>query len=187
MGYQTLIDTLRKEGGEKVLAIRNEAEAEAERIKGERTERIDRLRDEFRRKGASLSRAQAEKEILSAEKKAQTIMLYAESDLSERLFSLAGPLLSELRESGYQEIFVSLAKELPAAEWTDIRVNTDDSRIAGTHFPDAIIIPDNKITGGMEASRESGRQYITNTFEKRLERAWEEILPLLITDIYKEI
>jgi vacuolar-type H+-ATPase subunit E/Vma4 len=28
---------------------------------------------------------------------------------------------------------------------------------------------------------------ISNTFEKRLERAWEEILPPIMRDVYKEI
>jgi len=187
MGHQKLIDTLRKDGSERVIAIRNETETEAERIKRERTERINKLRNEFHRKEASLSLALAEEEILSAEKRAQGIMLSAESDLSERLFSLAGPLLSELRASGYQEIFLSLVKELPDAEWTYIKVKPDDSRMAGALFPNAVITPDNKITGGIEASRENGRQYIINTFEKRLERAWEEMLPLLMSEIYKEI
>jgi vacuolar-type H+-ATPase subunit E/Vma4 len=58
--------------------------------------------------------------------------------------------------------------------------------MAETHLPDSKIIPDYKITGGLEVFRENRKQHIINTFEKRLERAWEEILPFLIIDTYRE-
>ena len=43
------------------------------------------------------------------------------------------------------------------------------------------------ITGGMDAAMEDGTIRVINTFEKRLELAWADLLPLLISDVYQEV
>ena len=119
--------------------------------------------------------------------RAMIIRLSAEKALSDRLFDLSMTLLHELRDDGYENMFGLLARELPTTKWKCIRVNPEDSGTARKLFPDSEFVSDNKISGGLEAVSEDGRICITNTFEKRLERIREEMLPLLIKDIYKEV
>jgi vacuolar-type H+-ATPase subunit E/Vma4 len=68
-----------------------------------------------------------------------------------------------------------------------VRVNPEDVALAGKYFPGAEIIPDRNITGGMDASTADGTIRIINTFEKRMERAWTDMLPVLIKDVYQEV
>jgi V/A-type H+-transporting ATPase subunit E len=67
------------------------------------------------------------------------------------------------------------------------RVNPADTDIAKRSFPEADIIADQNITGGMTVLLGNGEVQVSNTFEKRLEKAWEEIAPLIIKDIYRNI
>jgi vacuolar-type H+-ATPase subunit E/Vma4 len=186
MGYQELIASLRKEGEQKIQAVRTETDAEAEKIRAETAGKIERIREEFRKEEAKLTKALEDDILSAAEKKARTIRLSAEKSLSDRLFTLALTCLHELRRERYESIFSALAEELPSAVWNEVRVNPEDVSMARTHFPASRIIPDNNIAGGLEVYTENKKQHIINTFEKRLERAWEEILPLLITDTYKK-
>ncbi len=66
-------------------------------------------------------------------------------------------------------------------------MNPADIGLAKRHFPGAEIVPDETISGGMDATAEDGAIRVMNTFEKRLERAWREMLPLLIKDVYQEV
>ena len=68
-----------------------------------------------------------------------------------------------------------------------MRVNPEDIELAKAYFPDSEIIPDGNISGGLDVLTGDGRIRVINTFEKRLERAWADMLPELIRDIYKEI
>ena len=185
MGYQELIDSLRKEAHGKVQAIREKTSAEAEQIKTETSGKIKELREEFHIREMKLIREKEGALLSTAGNKALSIRLSAEKSLSDRLFNLAGSLLSELRDNRYPDNFVSLIRELPSAEWQKAKVHPEDVSIAQEHFQGVEIIPDAQITGGIEVFSEKGRQHIINTFEKRLERAWEEILPLLMSAIYK--
>jgi len=185
MGHETLIASLRKEGEEKVRAVRDAAGAEAENIKAETAGKIERLREEYRSKEIRLTKIQEGDIVSSAEKKARIIMLSAEKSLSDRLFHLSLTCLHELRREGYENIFSALVKEIPTAGWDAVHVHSADAAMARRYFPDSGIVPDDNISGGFEAAAEN-RRYIINTFEKRLERAWEEILPFLVIDTYKE-
>jgi len=186
MGHEELIASLRKEGEEKVRAVRDEAEAEAEKIRAETAGTIERLREEYRRKEVRLTKTQEDDILSSAEKKARIIMLSAEKSLSDRLFHLSLTCLHELRREAYENIFSALVKEIPAAEWDEVRVHSADALMARRYFPGSGIVPDDRISGGFAASAEKGRRHVINTLEKRLERAWEQILPLLVIDTYRE-
>jgi len=186
MEHDALIASLRKEGDEKIRAIRDAAGAEAEQIKTGTAGKIERLREEYRWKEAGLTKTQEDDILSSAEKKARVIMLAAEKSLSDRLFHLSLSCLHELRREGYEHIISALVKEIPPAGWDEVRVHSADAGMARIYFPDAKIVPDDHISGGFEAAAEHGRRHIINTFEKRLERAWEDILPFLVIDTYKE-
>jgi V/A-type H+-transporting ATPase subunit E len=53
-------------------------------------------------------------------------------------------------------------------------------------FPDAEVIADESISGGLDAATAGGRIRVVNTFEKRLERAWPILLPEMIRAVYHE-
>ena len=186
MGYQELIDSLRTEGEKKAQAIRAETRAEADKITSETAGKIKQLREEFREKETALIMKQENDVLSAAENRARSIRLSAEESLSARLFELAGSMLHELRDARYTAVFASLVKELPPSAWIEALVNQDDASMTLVHFPGIHIIGDNRISGGIDVSAENSRQRIINTFEKRLERAWEEILSSLIYEIRKE-
>lgn len=187
MGYQELIDALRKEGEEKVRTIWKEAEAEVQRIKGEAFKRIEEIRKEYSNIHSPSIKERTEVILSEAKGRARTIRLLAEKELSERLYSIAVKTLPLLRNERYKDIFGALIKELPPCRWKTVRVNPEDERIAKGYFQDSDIIPDSNIIGGLDVIDEDGVIHIVNTFEKRLERAWPEILPELIKDTYEEM
>jgi vacuolar-type H+-ATPase subunit E/Vma4 len=187
MGYQELIASLRAKGEEKIKEIRDNAQAEADSINAESADTIARMREEFREKQDTLGKNQEEHVLSSAGNKARIIRLYAEQSLSDRLFRLALACLEELRNDEYEKVFKSLCSEIPSVSWDETAVNPDDAGMAHNYFPDSKILSDPLINGGVEVFREIRSQHIINTFKKRLERAWEEILPLIVIDAYKEV
>ncbi len=186
MGYKELIDSLRKEGEEKVQAVRNETEAEEAGIRADTARKIDRLRAECGRQEASSAKTQEEDLLSSADKTARVIMLSAEKTISDRLFALSLKCLHDLRGEGYDSALSAMVRELPPAPWSYVRVNPADTDMVRTYFPESEIVSDENISGGMEVAADSGRIHIINTFEKRLERAWDEMLPSLVRDVYEE-
>ena len=185
MGYKELIQSLQKEGEEKIRLQWNDVEAEAENIRAETSGRIEQMREEYGIKQQVAQQNQEKRIFSEANKKARKIRLLAENTLSDRLFLLALSCLSELRNDRYKGIFESLVKELPDAQWNEVRVSPDDLQLAEKYFAGAHLIPDNRITGGLLVLTDDRKIHINNTFEKRLERIWEDILPILIKDIVK--
>lgn len=183
MSYKELIDALYKECEEKIRSIRDESEAEAGRIQADSELIIERLGKEHKLSKAAAIRDHAETILREAEKRAMAVRLLAEKGLTERLYQSAHSALNSLRDCGYAEIFGGLVKELPDYSWGKARVNPVDMEIARQYFPDAEIVSDNGITGGFEVISGDGGIRISNTFDKRLEQAWEDILPCLVRDI----
>jgi vacuolar-type H+-ATPase subunit E/Vma4 len=183
MGYKELIDALRREGEEKVLAIWQEAETEAQKVKEEALKRVEELKEEYNSINSSPIKEQTEAILLEAGSKAKTVRLLAEKRLLDRLYHLAVRSLHLLRNERYKDIFDALVNELPHNKWRKVRVNPADEGIAKRYFPNSDVIPDSNISGGLDVMEESGGFHIINTFEKRLEKAWMEILPGLIKDI----
>lgn len=186
MGYRELIASLRIEGEEKMKTIRDNARAEAEELQANAAKKIEQLRKEYKVKEADIGKAQEDDVLSKARNKARIIRLEADTSLSDRLLRLALPCLPELRNERYEAVFALLKKELPETSWDEVIVNPEDVPMARTFFPDADITSDDGIAGGLEVFRESRKQHVINTFEKRLERAWEEILPLMVIDAHKE-
>jgi V/A-type H+-transporting ATPase subunit E len=75
-----------------------------------------------------------------------------------------------------------MAAELPA-DWKTVRVNSEDAGIAREHFPEAGIITDDSISGGMDVMTEDAKIRVINTLEKRLERAWGDVLPHIMKEL----
>jgi len=183
MGFRELIDALRKEGDEKIRAIWQEAEAEAEKIRADTEKRIREITQHHNRMLSRAIKEQSDAILSEARTKTRTIMLQSENELSLRLYRIATGMLNILRNGRYKDVFGRLVQELPACRWGTVRVNPGDVEMAREYFPDSEIIPDSSITGGLEAIAEGGRIRVVNTFEKRLERCWPEMLPELIHDV----
>ena len=187
MGYRELIESLRREAERKINQLWSECHTEAEKIRTESYRKVEQMREEYRSRQAQ-SMKECEETLLSeAENRARRIHLSAEKALSDRLFQVALSLLHGLRNEHYKDVFTSLVHELPDKGWDKVRVNPEDVGIAQGNFPGSDIIADATINGGFEASKGNGKVHVVNTFEKRLERGWEDIRPLIIGDIYREM
>ena len=66
-------------------------------------------------------------------------------------------------------------------------MNPDDAGSAQISFPGADIIPDERISGGMDVITGDNSVRVINTLEKRLDRAWDDILPDLMKEYYEAV
>lgn len=187
MGHNELIASLRKETEEKISAIRVRTDEEIKDIRKDLSNKIARLRDEYREKQESVRLNQEESMRQDTLKTVRRIKLTAEKALSDRLLPLAFSCLPALRDKRYGTMFSLLVRELPPESWGEVWVNAEDSGRAGELFPDAKVFTKETVTGGLEVGRMDGKVRIANTFEKRLERAWEDVFPLIMKDCYMEV
>jgi V/A-type H+-transporting ATPase subunit E len=187
MSSQELIESLRHAAEEKARLMREETEREAEDLRLEVSRKVEDLRRSYADQLAAVSREEARNALAEAGRRARSVRLEAEKTLSDRLFLLARSSLSHLREDGYPAVFEKLAAELPPMPWKLVRVHPADAVLARKYFPDAEIVPLEDITGGVDAEIDGGKIRVVNTFEKRLERAWGDLLPYLIRDVYSEV
>ncbi|MBI1919932.1 MAG: hypothetical protein HYS23_02515 [Geobacter sp.] len=186
MGYEKLIETLRKEGAEKVAAIRQEVEAQGEDFKRETAEKSAALREEFAHRGEEEHAAIQRESLAEALRETRQQRLAAEHELAGRLLELARQALPDLRAEHPGELFATLVKELPQGQWEVVKINPADRKAAKRFFADAKIKTDKAIAGGFEATTDDKRFRVVNTLEKRLERAWPELLPRILADIRRE-
>jgi V/A-type H+-transporting ATPase subunit E len=187
MGYQELIDALNEECKERVRTIRQEAEAEAAKIRAEVLKRACDMKESYGREHSSAARSRAEAILSEARETARASRLKAEMELSVRLYQVAVRALRHLRDERCGEVLSSLAHELPPGIWEAVKVNPEDREVVRVLFPDAEILGDPGIAGGLEVIGGKGSVRVVNTFEKRLERAWAEMLPEIMKDVYREI
>jgi len=184
MDCEHLIECLWKEAGEKIRIIGEEAKTTAAKMREETALKICRLREEYE-KTANAAAAKRIGEIRAdADTEARLLRAAAARRFSIRLYSEFLSSLSLLRNEGYANAFSGMEAELPPLSWKAVRVNPGDVSMARQHFPDAEIIPDEGISGGMDVTTGDGRIRVINTFEKRLERIWEELVPDLMQEIY---
>jgi len=183
MGCKELIGSLRAAGDEKLKAILVEAEQEAERIRADTARRIETLQEQHAMKHAAEAAKLSESLMAEANRTVRAIGLRTERDLAERLYAAARASLHTLRNAGYRDVFTGFARELPRFTWKTVRVNPGDVALAREQFPGADVLAEPGIIGGLEAESEGDHVRVVNTFEKRLERMWEEMLP----DIMKEV
>jgi V/A-type H+-transporting ATPase subunit E len=187
MGYEELIKGLRADAEEKIRQLWKDVNEEAKRIREEEADRFDHMREEHRRRLETAARESCDNILADAERESRKIMAEAEKRLSDRLFSLAMASLGSLRNEEYEKVFSELAAEIYSLQWKEVRVASGDMELAKGLFPDARIVRDDGITGGLEVHSENGQISVTNTFEKRLERAWESMLPLIVQNVYKMV
>ena len=187
MNCEELIETLWQEAEKKIVAIGRETDEEETRISKETLLRISRLREESQQLCSSASGKQTEEILSEAEKKARLVNITEDLRLAKRLFRISRASLRELRNLNYQDSFRFMAAELPPLPWKTVRVNPEDAGIAREHFPEAEIITDESISGGMDVMTYDGKIRVIDTLEKRLVRAWEDVLPQIMKEFYGRI
>lgn len=187
MNGQELIASIWQESEKKIRAMIRETDEEETRIEQDVMQALGRIRDEGRQHCSSASEKRTEEILGEAEKRARMMKIEANMLLAERLYRISCSSLRSLREQGYQEIFRNMSEELPLLPWKSVRVNPEDSGIAKEYFPGAEIIIDELITGGMDVTTIDGNIRVINTFEKRLDRAWEDIIPDLLKEDYETV
>lgn len=185
MGYRELTDALRNEGVEKVQQIRQATETEVDRIRGDAADRIRKLQSDYARRQESATEVATGVILAEAGRLAARIKLEAENALAGRLYALSHGTLAGLRDDRYADLFAALVEELLPFQWQSVRVNPADCVLAEAAFPRAAIETDGGITGGLEVVAEEGRVRIDNTLDKRLERAWPELLSHLLNTILR--
>lgn len=186
MGCRELIDSLRSMTGEKIRAIQRESEQEADTIRAETAAALAQLRTEAGEKHSAAATQKIAQAVAEAGVRARAQRLAAEHELAQKLFLLGVSSLQRLRTMEYAATFARMAHELPELAWKIVRVNSGDGDLARTHFPEAKIIFDDDIAGGMDVMIEGERIRVINTLNKRLERAWQDLLPDLMADVRKE-
>lgn len=186
MGYQELIAALHQDGEAQIETIGQETDAAAAQIRAEATARLQQLHSDSARKLATALATETKGCLAAAAQRVRMIRLAAERELAQRLFALAQRSLKLVAEQGGESLFASLAAELPPGGWEEVKVNPLAVEAARRLFPKAEILTDASISGGLEVSRAGGALRIVNTLEKRLERGWPEILPLLLQEACQE-
>ncbi len=185
MGSPELLKALSEEADEKIRTIWLEAEEEAAGLRAEALAGFEALKvDSPEVKKAT---EEAARTVREAAIKAGAIRLAAEAELGQRLYLLAASLLPVLRQDMDADIFSRLAQELPRLAWGSVRVSPDELERAKLMFEGLEVIADEHISGGLEAETPDRAIRVLNTFEKRLERLWTELLPALMTDVQKEV
>ena len=187
MSSRELIESLRRAGEENLRLLRKNAEQEAEAAGAALADRISALRKRYADELAAAAGEEARRGLAEAGGRARAIRLESERTLSDRLFRVACDTLQHLRHDGYPVVFEQLVLELPALPWKIVRVNPADVDLARKYLRDAEVVPVESIAGGLDAAVADGTIRAVNTFEKRLEQLWADLLPLLIRDVYQEV
>ena len=186
MGLEELLNTLKKNEQKQIDDIWQQARAEADSIRKQTAEAIVKITEEHADQLASACRKSVRVIVAEAEIKARKKKLFAYQGLEEVLYATAVKQLPKLRELIDEKVFAQLVKELPDSQWERIIVNLTDVDLAAEFFKKSIIQPDASVNGGLIAVTAGGKIVVDNTFEKRLERKWSQILPELIKKIEKK-
>jgi vacuolar-type H+-ATPase subunit E/Vma4 len=187
MDCESLIQSLWRDGEKKIQEIEAETKEEADKIETDISLKIIALKAKFEKNVCSDSAKRAGDILSEANQKADLIKISASRELSVRLYQLARSSLLTLRNERYGDVFTALAAELPSLPWQSVRVNPGDAERAHMSFPNAEIIVDEAISGGMDVMTADGKIRIISTFEKRLERAWEEMSSDLLQEDYEAL
>lgn len=186
MGRELLISDLRAKGEEQVATLWRQAREEAERFRLE-SER-DLAAQLGRRESAELEAVQAvhRRRAMAAHRRSAAITTRAEQALSDRLYALARTQLGQAGVGERAAWLAGLAAELPAAAWARVRVNPADAAAARALFPQAEIVADPAIPGGLEVSTADESVCIDNTLNTRLARAWSLLVPELLREAARD-
>ena len=185
MALEELLNTLKKNGQKQIDDIWQAAKTEAEVVRTQVAEAISDITKVHADQLASACHKSMRSIFLETEITTRGKKLFAYQALDQALRNAAVMQLPQLREQNYEKIFANLVAELPERQWEKIVVNPADLELAANFFAGDIIHPEAAISGGLVAVSANGRIIVDNTFEKRLERKWQQILPAIIAELEK--
>lgn len=187
MGRRELLEALHREGRETLAAIIAREAAEEERLRAALLARRTALQCEHERQTARRC-SDRQRDIMSkAAGEAALLRLRVEYLLALRLREIAGSCLPQLRSSAVAAVLHRFAAELPVEEWRTVRVNPADAPRAAELFPQADIVADAAVSGGLAVTSSDGSLIVDNSLETRLERLWPELLPELVAAIRADL
>lgn len=183
MSQEILVQDLRQKSSDSIQEMWREAESRAAGLRAEKDKEFEQRRDEESGRLKEIVRTVTAPILLEAEKEALLTEDEAMRKLSERLYILAQKKLSQVRRENYENIFLDLVNELPPFDWETVTVNELDAELARTHFPGAEIRTESGIAGGFVSSGDKGKYRVINTLERRLDKAWPFVLPVLLKEV----
>lgn len=121
--------------------------------------------------------------LFEAQNQARIDRVQAEAAMAERLYLLATQMLPKLAQIDRQTLWQAFCAELPEADWRVFRVASADRQLAQRSFPQAEIVEDEALYGGLIASTADGTIRIDNSLSCRLMRFWPDLLPKLLNSL----
>jgi vacuolar-type H+-ATPase subunit E/Vma4 len=182
MGRQELEAALRREGEERARQIWTEAEV---RVREERDALVRQLAVEKQAETSRMASREAaalEQAYVKARRASSLERLEAEQQLAQRLWQLALATLPELQDDT-GKVFRRLANELPDGPWERVEVHPRDLPAARAILPQAELSEREELIGGLIAHTRDGRIVVINTLTRRLEQAWSELLPQILSEL----
>ncbi len=187
MGESELKKALQREGEAQVGTFWQQAEAiVATRRKEIEAERLQ-LRTETDRKLQAEASVLRNNVLFEAQTRAMGHRLHEEAALEERLLHLAHQILPELANDDRSALWQALCEELPATDWTALKVHPADHKLADRDFPVAEIERDETLGGGLIVTSADGTIRIDNSLSCRLMRVWPDLLPKLLSELRKQV
>jgi vacuolar-type H+-ATPase subunit E/Vma4 len=187
MGRRELLEALQREGRETLAAISAREAAEEERLRTALLARRTALQCEHERLSARRCSDRQRVIMSKAASEAALLRLRVEYLLALRLREIAGNCLAQLRSDAVAALVHRFVAELPVEKWRTVRVNPADAAPAAELFPEADIVADAAVSGGLLVTSDDGSFTVDNTLETRLERLWPELLPELVAAIRMEL
>jgi V/A-type H+-transporting ATPase subunit E len=183
MSHSALINDLRARGEQQIAAIRQQAREEVDGLRAEADNLLAESESHCQLTAEQSRETVRRKMAVTAQRQASAIATRAEQELNSRLYALGKELLNGLHGKKRAELFTRLAEEFTAGDWQTIIVHPEDTSVARQLFPQAEIVIDEGISGGLVASSADGRITVINTLEKRLERLWPRLVPEILRDV----
>ena len=185
MGESELKNALQREGEARIRGFWQDAEALVSARRQEIAGQREQLHAETDRQLQTEATQLRRNLLFSAQTRALECRLHAEAALEERLRQLACLLLPKLAGDERARVWQALCAELPAADWTNIKVQPADRERARRAFPAAVIDEDESLGGGLVATCADATLRVDNSLACRLRRAWPDLLPQLLAELRK--
>jgi vacuolar-type H+-ATPase subunit E/Vma4 len=185
MGEEELRKALQREGEAQVRDFWQQSEAAVATRRKEIEAELIQLRAEADCQLQTETTVLSNNLLLAAQTRVMECRLHAEAALEKRLLLLARQILPELAGDDRSAMWKTLCEELPAGDWTEIKIHPADRKLAGRDFPSAEVDCDTSLCGGLITTNADGTIRIDNSLDCRLMRAWPDLLPKLLAELRK--
>jgi vacuolar-type H+-ATPase subunit E/Vma4 len=179
MPYEQLIESVELCADDKIRAIKDRANQDAENIKTETKGKDEIIKKRYLDAVKKIVDKERRKSLAKMNEENHMRLIRAKDDVFKHVFSEAQKILTSVRsQANYQNIFRKLLKEtLLELEGNEILVHIDKrdeilcKKLLTELKLNHEIITDITCTGGLNASTRDGKFIIFNTIDSRLERA----------------